>query len=179
MSRDAYNGEEGDAEDLDEIKYAGGINQIEDVDRRELFLPVVQSLVTALGGYEDAVDDQGESTLFYRPGDSVLAVLKDLKKLWRKDDTDDERTVARLFHQCSLAKELIGLLVECAERGDYERKIALASVDLLAALTWPIDVAQELKELAEDHEQVTTDYASLLRAQVEYKVGPVLSSRAS
>lgn len=174
MSRDAYNGEEGDAEDLEEARYigggGGGVDPGEYVDRRELFLPVVQSLVTALGGYEDAVDEDGESVPFYRPGDSVLAVLKDLKKLWRKDDTDDERTVARLFHQCSLAKELIGLLVECAERGDYERKIALASVDLLTALTWPIDVAQELKELAEDHEQVTTDYASLLRAQVEYKV---------
>jgi replication fork protection complex subunit Tof1/Swi1 len=40
----------------------------------------------------------------------------------------------------------------------------------MAALTWPIDVAQELKELA-DEPDVVTDYASLVRAHVEYKVG--------
>lgn len=38
----------------------------------------------------------------------------------------------------------------------------------MAALTWPIDVAQELKEL-EDEPNVVTDYASLIRAHVEYK----------
>jgi replication fork protection complex subunit Tof1/Swi1 len=41
--------------------------------------------------------------------------------------------------------------------------------DLIAALTWPIDVAQELKEM-QDGPAVVTDYASLLRAQQEYKV---------
>lgn len=47
--------------------------------------------------------------------------------------------------------------------------IADTTVDLIAALTWPIDVAQELKEM-EDEGPIVTDYASLLRAQVEYKV---------
>lgn len=41
--------------------------------------------------------------------------------------------------------------------------------DLIAALTWPIDVVQELKEM-EDEPDAVTDYASLLRAQREYKV---------
>jgi replication fork protection complex subunit Tof1/Swi1 len=47
--------------------------------------------------------------------------------------------------------------------------------DLIAALTWPIDVAQELKEMA-DGPAVVTDYASLLRAQQEYKVRRVPDS---
>ncbi|KAI5453378.1 Topoisomerase 1-associated factor 1 [Naganishia albida] len=141
------------------------------VDRMEVFLPVVQSLVNALGGYEDIVDPESQAiTTTYLPGDSCLAVLRDLKKLWRKDDTDDERTVFRCFHRCHLARELVALIEECVGRGDHERKIALAATDLLAALTWPIDVAQELKELAEDDADVVTDYASLLRAQVEYKM---------
>lgn len=159
------------------------------VDRMEVFLPVVQSLVNALGGYEvsisihlglklpirvfpqDVVDPETEAvTTTYLPGDSCLAVLRDLKKLWRKDDTDDERTVFRCFHRCHLARELVALIEECVGRGDHERKIALAATDILAALTWPIDVAQELKELAEDDADVVTDYASLLRAQVEYKL---------
>jgi replication fork protection complex subunit Tof1/Swi1 len=48
--------------------------------------------------------------------------------------------------------------------------MALAAADLLAALTWPIDVQQELKDMLEDAETVVTDYASLRRSQVEYKV---------
>ena len=40
---------------------------------------------------------------------------------------------------------------------------------MIAALTWPIDVQQELKEM-EDEPEVVTDYATLLRSQVEYKV---------
>ena len=42
--------------------------------------------------------------------------------------------------------------------------------DLVAALTWPIDVQKELKEL-DDEPDLVTDYQSLLRAQMEYKVG--------
>jgi replication fork protection complex subunit Tof1/Swi1 len=113
--------------------------------------------------------ETGAIQTVYLPGDSCLAVLRDLKRLWRKDDTDDERTVFRCFHRCHLARELVALIEECVGRGDHERKIALAATDLLAALTWPIDVAQELKELAEDDADIVTDYASLLRAQVEYK----------
>jgi replication fork protection complex subunit Tof1/Swi1 len=40
---------------------------------------------------------------------------------------------------------------------------------LIAALTWPIDVQAELKEMADEPDAVT-DYATLLRSQVEYKV---------
>jgi len=36
-------------------------------------------------------------------------------------------------------------------------------------LTWPIDVMQELKEM-EDEPDVITDYVSLLKYQLEYKV---------
>ncbi|KAG5220556.1 Topoisomerase associated factor [Salix suchowensis] len=52
-------------------------------DRRALFEPVVRRVVDALGGREDGR---------YRLGDEVTSCLKDLKKLWRKDDTDDERS---------------------------------------------------------------------------------------
>lgn len=41
-------------------------------------------------------------------------------------------------------------------------------------MTWPIDVAAELKEL-EDEPPLTTDYSSLLQAQLEYK-GTILRS---
>jgi replication fork protection complex subunit Tof1/Swi1 len=57
-------------------------------DRKAILEPVVGRVVDALGGFE------GEN---YVIGDEAGGCLKDLKKLWRKDDTDDERTVARLF----------------------------------------------------------------------------------
>ncbi|WOO84917.1 Topoisomerase 1-associated factor 1 [Vanrija pseudolonga] len=137
-------------------------------DRFEVFMPAVQSLVNALGGYEEMPQSDGTFMTVYRPGDSVLPVLKDLKKLWRKDDTDDERTVARCMAKAGLMKELVALVKEVTDRGEWGRKISLMSCDLIAALTWPIDVAKELKEMEEEG-PVVTDYASLLRAQVEYK----------
>lgn len=141
------------------------------VDTRSvLTVPSADSIPETVS-LQDVVDPETEAiSTTYLPGDSCLAVLRDLKKLWRKDDTDDERTVFRCFHRCHLARELVALIEECVGRGDHERKIALAATDLLAALTWPIDVAQELKELSEDDADVVTDYASLLRAQVEYKL---------
>ena len=162
------------------------------LDRFEIFMPAVQSLVNALGGYEEVETSPSEYETIYRPGDSVLAVLKDLKKLWRKDDTDDERTVARCMARAGLMKELIALLTECTDRGEWGKKVALVACalrpdeggrgeklmgigDLIAALTWPIDVQQELKEM-EDEPDAVTDYASLLRAQREYKVGRCLPS---
>ena len=153
-------------------------------DRFTIFMPAVQSLVNALGGYEEIATPNGTFQTVYRPGDSVLAVMKDLKRLWRKDDSDDERTVARCMARAGLMKELIALVVECTERGDWGRKVGLVACelmrtdgvrssyskgDLIAALTWPIDVQQELKEM-EDEPDLVTDYQSLLRAQMEYKV---------
>ncbi|ODO09506.1 topoisomerase 1-associated factor 1 [Cryptococcus amylolentus CBS 6273] len=139
-------------------------------DKYDLFYNAVQTLVNALGGYEDIESPPGSGHFdtIYRPGDSVLGVLKDLKKLWRKDDEDDERTVARCMAQAGLMKELVAILVECADRGEWGRKVSLVACDLIAALTWPIDVAQELKEIEEEG-PIITDYASLLRAQMEYK----------
>ncbi|RSH83343.1 Topoisomerase 1-associated factor 1 [Apiotrichum porosum] len=139
-------------------------------DRFEVFMPAVQSLVNALGGYEQVLNhDTRHFETIYRPGDSVLPVLKDLKKLWRKDDTDDERTVARCMAKAGLMKELLALVKECTSRGDWGRKVSLMAFDLIAALTWPIDVAKELQEMNEEEVDVVTDYASLLRAQVQYK----------
>lgn len=97
--------------------------------RSRVFFPAVQSLTNALGGYEqqETAAGSGITESIYRPGDSILAVLKDLKKLWRKDDSDDERTVARCMYRTGLMRELIAILVEMTERGDWGRKVALVA----------------------------------------------------
>ena len=110
----------------------GGL--MDEPDRYEIFLPAVQSLVNALGGYEEIETRPGKYETIYRPGDSILGVLRDLKKLWRKDDLDDGRTVARCMAKAGLMRELIALVVECSERGDWGRKVSLVACDSLISL---------------------------------------------
>lgn len=129
-------------------------------DRRRLLAPVVGRVVEALGGYE------GEK---YVMGDQVNGCLKDLKKLWRKDETDDERTVARLFWEKRvLPNDLVAILLETAGKGLVEDKRAINCVDLMTAMTWPIDMAEELKEL-DDELDKGTDYTQLLQSHLHYK----------
>lgn len=137
-----------------------GGQRSEDVDRRAIFTPLVSRVVNALGGWE------GEA---YILGDEALGCLKDLKKLWRKDDTDDDRTVARIFWETRvLPNDLIPILMATAGKGMAEDKRAVACVDLMTAMTWPIDVAEELKELDEELDR-TADYTQLLESHLAYK----------
>ena len=78
------------------------------------------------------VDDEttGETTKIYRPGDSIVGCLKDLKKLWRKDDTDDERTVARIFARSGVIRDLVAILEEVSERGAWGIKVGLMAGQL-------------------------------------------------
>jgi len=93
------------------------------VDRRAILLPVIQNIVAALGGVELVSETEEEYVL----GDSCLGCLRDLKKLWRKDDTDDDRTVARIFWETRvLEKDLVPILLVTAGKGMVEDKCALA-----------------------------------------------------
>ncbi|KAG8940366.1 Topoisomerase 1-associated factor 1, partial [Tulasnella sp. 419] len=82
--------------------------------RRSILSRAIQNVVSALGGFEQI----SPTETVYVLGDSCLGCLKDLKKLWRKDDTDDERTVARIFYECRvLHNDLIPILLETAGKG--------------------------------------------------------------
>lgn len=132
----------------------------DDIDRRAILTPLITRVVNALGGWE------GET---YVLGDEVLGCLKDLKKLWRKDDTDDDRTVARIFWETRvLPNDLVPILMATAGKGMVEDKRAIACVDLMTAMTWPIDVAEELKELDEELDKAA-DYTQLLESHLAYK----------
>ncbi|KAG9310160.1 timeless protein-domain-containing protein [Chiua virens] len=128
--------------------------------RRKTLEPIVRRVVDALGGYEGGV---------YRMGDEVNGCLRDLKKLWRMDDTDDERTVARIFWETRvLPNDLIPILLATAGTGLVEDKRAIACVDLITAMTWPIDMAEELRELDEELDR-GTDYTQLTLSHLHYK----------
>ncbi|KAG6856013.1 hypothetical protein H0H87_008415 [Tephrocybe sp. NHM501043] len=149
-------------DDPDVIEISSNESEAEhSFDRRPLLQPVISRVVDALGGYEGGV---------YRMGDEINGCLKDLKKLWRKDDTDDERTVARIFWETRvMSNDLIPILLETAGKGLVEDKRAIACADLMTAMTWPIDMAEELKEL-DDELDKGTDYTQLLESHLHYKV---------
>jgi replication fork protection complex subunit Tof1/Swi1 len=60
-------------------------------------------------------------------GDSCLGCLKDLKKFWRKDDSDPERTIAIIFWETRvLPNDLVPILLETAGKGNVLDKRAIA-----------------------------------------------------
>ena len=102
--------------DEDAISISDGSDGEGDLDRRAILEPAIRSVVDALGGYEDGT---------YRLGDECYGCLKDLKKFWRKDDTDDDRTVARIFWETRvLPNDLVPILLETAGKGLLEDKCA-------------------------------------------------------
>lgn len=129
-------------------------------ERRAILEAPIRNVVESLGGYEGGR---------YRLGDECYGCLKDLKKFWRKDDTDDDRTVARIFWETRvLPNDLIPILLETAGKGMFEDKRAIACADLMTAMTWPIDVAEELKELDEVMDK-GADYTQLIQSHLRYK----------
>lgn len=136
-------------------------SELSPITRRQILQPAIHSVVDALGGYEGPI---------YRLGDSLGPCLSDLKKLWRKDDTDDDRTVARIFWETRvLPKDLVPILLELANnKGLVEDKKVIAVADLCCAMTWPIDMAEELKELDEEWDK-GTDYTQLMQSHLAYK----------
>lgn len=135
-------------------------NSEPELDRREILAPAIHNVVSALGGYEGKT---------YRLGDEAYGCLKDLKKFLRKDDTDDERTVARIFWEARvLPNDLVPILLETAGKGFVEDKCAIACADLITAMTWPIDLSDELKELDEVLDK-GTDFTQLLQCHLAYK----------
>ncbi|KZT43312.1 timeless-domain-containing protein [Sistotremastrum suecicum HHB10207 ss-3] len=123
-------------------------------DEGEILAIAIQRVVSALGG---------ESNGKYVPGDSCHGCLKDLKKIWRLDDYDDDRNVARILWDTSVfVNDLIPILMTTAE------KTVIACADLMTAMTWPIDLTQELQEM-EDEDIHRSDYTVLLGAHAVYK----------
>lgn len=146
--------------DDDVISISDGSDGGDNLDRRAILEPAIRSVVDALGGYEDEI---------YRLGDECYGCLKDLKKFWRKDDTDDDRTIARIFWETRvLPNDLVPILLETAGKGLLEDKCAIACADLIAAMTWPIDLAEELKELDEEYDK-GVDFTQLTLSHLHYK----------
>ena len=118
-------------------------------------------------------EETGDYERVYRPGDECLGCLRDLKRFWRMDDNDENRTVARILAETNVfATDLLPILETCVGAGARGNKIALAAADLIGAMTWPIDVIEELREAdmaGAKPEGQQADYSSLQAAQLAYK----------
>ncbi|KAH6715243.1 timeless protein-domain-containing protein [Leptodontidium sp. MPI-SDFR-AT-0119] len=108
----------------------------------------VSSLVTALGG--SGADEDGRYIL----GDDALACLRDLKK-WLKlyDEKANRLDVARCLAESNLVGgDLLQILAAWQENATEDRlksKIALACLELLVPLTWPLE--KNTQEMTVNH----------------------------
>ncbi|KAH2842082.1 Topoisomerase 1-associated factor 1 [Aspergillus fumigatus] len=124
----------------------------------------VYSLVTALGGFN------GESADRYVLGDDALACLRDIKR-WLKlyDEKHNRMDVARCLGEANLVNgDLLPILTLWSTSGQKSKhmsRIALACLELLVPLTWPLEVHSEMTVNHHRH----TPY--LQQAQVLYKRG--------
>ncbi|KAE8254361.1 hypothetical protein A4X13_0g3444 [Tilletia indica] len=133
---------------------------------------IVIGLCSALGGYEEVVRENGKKENIYRPGDDCLGCLRDLRKLWKHDDEDLARRVAHAYARVNvLHNDLVPIVLTCAGTGERGDKLALAATDLITALTWPLDVLDELRDVMEKDldQSKLAGLPHLQRAQVNYK----------
>lgn len=121
----------------------------------------ISSLVNAVGG-SSTYDNT------YQVGDDAVAVLKDLQRWLRLyDEKTDRLDVKRCLAEAALVKnDLLEILALWPENQDnkHKAKLALACLELLVPLTWPLSLEPE-KATVNHHRHVP--YLQL--AQVGYK----------
>ncbi|RDW89571.1 timeless-domain-containing protein [Coleophoma cylindrospora] len=126
------------------MEFANGVKDVVDPEVRAY----VSSLVTALGG--SGADENGQYVL----GDDALACLRDLKKWLRLYDEKAKRLdVARCLAESNLVGgDLLQILAAWPENATDDKmkaKIALACLELLVPLTWPIE--KNLAQMTVNH----------------------------
>ncbi|KOS12667.1 hypothetical protein Malapachy_0395 [Malassezia pachydermatis] len=167
-------------EDRDSLPDDDDVQAGMDMEERVAMLRApVLSICSALGGYEHMETATG-TELVYRLGDDCLECLRDLRRLWRQDDTDASRAMARVFSELgTFSNDLIPILLHSAGQGEKADKIALACTDLMTAMTWPIDWYAELNDIVarEEDEHVLAKLVEVKSAQVQYK-SAILQERA-
>lgn len=102
--------------------------------------------------------------LYPRSPHALLGCLRDLRKLWREDSDDPDRTISHVFAQVGVFQNLIPLFLKTAGGGPREEKIALACTDLLTSITWPVDAYADVRA-AEARGMSTEHFARLLRLE--------------
>lgn len=154
---DDLEGDEGFITDVSEDGYAssrgGRADDYDDVEApdKEEIRDAARDLCMQIGQYEydDKITNSDPNTLYNRwiPGPRALGALRSLRKLWKLDDEDPTRKVARAFADNEVLEVyIVPALLESAGKGKEGDAIALACTDLLTAMTWPFDSITELRD---------------------------------
>ncbi len=141
-SEDGYDSERGGRnEDYDEA----------DAPDKEEIRDAARDLCMQIGQYDYGEDgeehDDDKVYTRWKRGPRALGALRSLRKLWKLDDEDPTRKVARAFAENEVLENfIVPALLESAGQGKEGDAIALACTDLLTAMTWPFDGMAELRE---------------------------------
>ncbi|KAI2771420.1 hypothetical protein DTO012A8_3706 [Penicillium roqueforti] len=144
----------------EEVVPLGHDVQVVDPDVRNY----VYGLVTALGGFNGEDADQ------YVLGDDALACLRDIKR-WLKlyDEKNNRMDVARCLGEANLINgdllPILSLWWTSGQNSKHMTRIALACLELLVPLTWPVEIHSQMTVNHHRH----TPY--IQQTQVQYKRG--------
>ncbi|AEO56332.1 hypothetical protein MYCTH_2301111 [Thermothelomyces thermophilus ATCC 42464] len=136
----------------------------------------ITSLVSALGGYS-LDDDDG-----YKLGDDALEVLRDLKKWIRfYDEKTNRMDVARCLAEANLVgSDLLHILALWSpnDSSKYKARIALACLEVMVPLTWPIEKDRETMTVNHHRHLPVLQLAQLgyKRAIINFDAAPILGT---
>ncbi|KAK4104731.1 topoisomerase 1-associated factor 1 [Parathielavia hyrcaniae] len=137
----------------------------------------INSLVSALGGY--SIDDDGG----YKLGDDALEVLRDLKRWIRfHDEKTNRMDVARCLAEANIVgSDLLHILAMWSPNDSgskYRAKVALACLEVMVPLTWPIEKDHEAMTLNHHRNIPVLQLAQLgyKRAILNFDTAPILST---
>ncbi|KAL2151950.1 hypothetical protein VTH82DRAFT_5134 [Thermothelomyces myriococcoides] len=136
----------------------------------------ITSLVSALGGYS-LDDDDG-----YKLGDDALEVLRDLKKWIRfYDEKTNRMDVARCLAEANLVgSDLLHILALWSpnDTSKYKARIALACLEVMVPLTWPIEKDRETMTVNHHRHLPVLQLAQVgyKRAIINFDAAPILGT---
>jgi replication fork protection complex subunit Tof1/Swi1 len=114
VSEDGESGSEEDVEVYTEEQY----NQLKSS---------VLDTLTAMGGLEEELGEDGEVVMVYVLGHQCLRCLRDLRLLWRQDEQNPLRVVPKIFAEVNVLQTgLLPLLLKATEMGEEGHKVAQA-----------------------------------------------------
>lgn len=154
---DDLEGDEGFMTDVSEDEYGNNhgepIRDNDDADEpdKEEIRDAARDLCMQIGQYNygDEAEDQTDDKVYtrWKRGPRALGALRSLRKLWKLDDDDPTRKVARAFADNEVLENfIVPALLESAGQEREGDAIALACTELLTAMTWPFDGVAELRE---------------------------------
>ncbi|SNX83744.1 related to TOF1 - topoisomerase I interacting factor 1 [Melanopsichium pennsylvanicum] len=150
---DDLEGDEGFVTDVSDDEHGDGSDDYDEANApdKEEIRDAARDLCMQIGQYEygEDTENQDEDKIHscWKRGPRALGALRSLRKLWKLDDDDPTRKVARAFADNEVLDNfIVPALLESAGQGKEGDAIALACTDLLTAMTWPFDGVSEVSE---------------------------------